>query len=139
VLGYHHPHRSHLEAMLAIWQEKGAITPARAAELRARAGRAMERRPDPALWATRWAMMAAATMMLAAESLGLSSAPMDGFDPAAVRGAFGVPEDHTVCCLVALGYAAEPEPFPGRFGLHEVCYEEHFGQPWAAVDQSRDR
>ena len=35
-----------------------------------------------------------------------------------------------VCCLVALGYPAEEPPFPGRFGLGEVCFEEHFGQPW---------
>ena len=41
-----------------------------------------------------------------------------------------MPDDHTVCCLIALGFAAEPKPFPGRFGLEHVCYQEHFGQPW---------
>jgi nitroreductase len=55
---------------------------------------------------------------------------MEGFEPEKVRAAFGIPEDHTVCCLVALGYPAETKPFPGRFGLADVCYEEHFGQPW---------
>ena len=44
--------------------------------------------------------------------------------------AFGVPDDHTVCCLIALGFAAEEKPFPGRFGLDDVCCLEHFGQPW---------
>jgi nitroreductase len=136
VLGYHHPHRSHLDAMLAIQQQTGGITPAQAAELRARALASMEPLKDRALWATRWSMLAAATMMLAAESLGVSSAPMDGFDPGAVKSAFGIPDDHTVCCLVALGYAAEPKPFPGRFGLCEVCYEEHFGQPWTLGEAS---
>jgi nitroreductase len=108
----------------------GAIAPEAAAELRARAGRAMEQVPDRALWATRSTMLAAATLLIAAEALDVASAPMEGFDEEKVRAAFGVPDDHTVCCLIALGYPAEPKPFPGRFGLGEVCYQEHFGQPW---------
>ena len=75
-------------------------------------------------------MQMAATLMIAAESLGVGSAPLERFDPEKVRAAFGVPDDHTICCLVALGYAAEAKPFPGRLGLEEVCFEEHFGQPW---------
>ncbi len=74
-------------------------------------------------------MLAAATLMLAAESLGVASAPMEGFEADKVKAAFGVPDDHTVCCLIALGFAAAAKPFPGRFGLEDVCYDEHFGQP----------
>ena len=98
--------------------------------IRDAAPRAMERVADPAVWATRSTMIAAATLMIAAESLGVASAPMEGFVAAKVREAFGVPDDHTVYCLVALGYAAESKPFPGRLKLGDVCYEEHFGQPW---------
>ncbi|MDR3637378.1 MAG: nitroreductase family protein [Isosphaeraceae bacterium] len=130
VLGYHHPHRSHLDAMIEQQKTLGAIPESGVAELRARATRTMERVPDPALWATRSTMLAAATLMVAAESLGLASAPMEGFEPEKVKEAFGVPNDHSVCCLIALGFAAEEKPFPGRFGLAEVCFEEHFGQPW---------
>jgi nitroreductase len=130
VLGYHHPHRSDLDAMVEMQVRLGAIPPEGVAEMRARASRTMEGVADRAVWATRSTMLAAATLMIAAESLGVNSAPMEGFDPVKVKEAFGIPDDHTVCCLIALGFAAEAKPFPGRFGLEHVCYQEHFGQPW---------
>ncbi len=130
VLGYQNPDRTHLDAIVETMRELGAVTPEIAAETRARARATMERVPDRALWATRSTMLAAEALMIAAESLGVASAPMEGFDAGKVKEAFGVPDDHTVCCLVALGHAAEVKPFPGRLGLDEVCYEEHFGQPW---------
>ena len=132
VLGYHHPDRTHLEPMLAMQAALGGCTPERAAEIRGRVVAGFRDLTDRALWATRSTMLAAATMMLAAESLGVASAPMEGFDVEAVRREFGVPDDHSVCCLVALGYAAAEKPFPGRFDLDEVCYAEHFGRPWTA-------
>lgn len=130
VLGYHNPHRSHLEPMVAEQVRLGAITPEVGLGMKAMATRSMENRASAEVWATRSAMLAAATLMIAAESLGVDSAPMEGFEPAKVREAFGVPNDHTICCLIALGFASEAKPFPGRFGLDEVCYLEHFGQPW---------
>lgn len=130
VLGYHHPHRSHLEAILERQLALGAITPTEQAEMRARTARTMERKDDLSHWSARAAMLAVATLLIAAESFGVGSALMEAFDAEKVREAFGIPEDHTVCGLVALGYAARDEPFPGRFELSEVCFEEHFGQPW---------
>src|SRR5262245_36066528 len=50
VLGYHHPHRSHLEAIVNRQRSLGVVTPEGAAEMFARATRAMERLPDRALW-----------------------------------------------------------------------------------------
>ena len=129
VLGYHHPHRSHLDSMVQEQVKLGALTPDTSAEFRARAIQVMERVSDFPTWTTRSTMLAAATLMLAAESLGVASAPMEGFDADKVKAAFGVPDDHTVCCLIALGFAAASMPFPGRFSLDYVCYEEHFGQP----------
>ena len=130
VLGYRNPDRSHLAAMLATMRALGAREDAAVAELGARAARTMERVADRSAWALRSTMLAVGTLLIAAEALGVASAPLEGFDPALVKESFGIPDDHLVCCLVALGYAAEETPFPGRFGLADVCYEEHFGQPW---------
>jgi hypothetical protein len=68
--------------------------------------------------------------MRAAGMLGLSSEFLDEFDAEALRSGFGVPDDHAICGLVALGSAGPVRPFLGRFGLDELCYAEHFGQPW---------
>jgi nitroreductase len=130
VLGYRGAFATHLEPMLAARVATGGMTPEEAGEVRGRAEATAARLADPSTWALRSTMLAAATLMIAAEGLGVASAPMEGFDPARIKEAFGVPDDHVICCLVALGYALEHAPFPGRFGLEEVCYEEHFGQPW---------
>lgn len=129
VLGYHHPHRSHLDTMLEQQHALGVMTRAEQAEMRARTTRAMDRKDDLSSWATRSTMRAVATLMIAAESLGVGSSLMEAFDADKVRDAFGIPDDHTICGLVALGYAASADGFPGRFGLTEVCFAEHFGQP----------
>jgi nitroreductase len=130
VLGYTRGFETDVGPMLDRRVALGGMRPEAAAEVRGRLSRSLANHPDPASWSLRSAMLAAGTMMIAAQGLGVDSAPMEGFDAAKIKAEFGVPDDHIVCCLVCLGYALERDPFPGRFGLDHICYEEHFGQPW---------
>ncbi|HOX28183.1 MAG TPA: nitroreductase family protein [bacterium] len=45
----------------------------------------------------------AMAFMLAAQSLGVNTHPMDGFDSAAVRDAFHVPDEYDIVMLIAVG------------------------------------
>jgi nitroreductase len=82
-------------------------------------------------WVNRHTMIAFTTMMLAAEAYGFDTAPMEGFDAAAVKREFGIPEEGEVVALLAIGRAKEPEKvYPGRFALSRIVYEERFGEAW---------
>jgi nitroreductase len=129
VLGYHHPDRTHLDAVLERRRELGLDTPEHASELRSRALVEFARRRDPGLWATRWAITTVASLIRAAESLGVAATAIDGFEDERIRESFGVPDDHAIACLVALG-ARLADPLAERLGLDETCFVEHFGQPW---------
>ncbi len=133
VLGYLHPDRLDLDRVLARQLDLGAIAPDDAARLRAEIPRLWDRGEDRA---ARAAMLAAATLMIAAESLGLGTALIDDFDPEKVRLAFGIPDDHAIAALLALGHPLESPPFPGRFPLDHACFAEHFGQPWGDAETS---
>jgi nitroreductase len=84
-----------------------------------------------AAWVNRHTMIAFTTMMLVAEAYGLDTAPMEGFDAAAVKAEFGLPEEAEVVALLAIGRAEPPDkPYTGRFELPRVVFAERFGQPW---------
>jgi nitroreductase len=82
-------------------------------------------------WVNRHTMIALTTMMLAAEAYGFDTAPMEGFDPAAVKREFGIPDEAEVVALLAIGRAKQPDkPYPGRFGLDRIAFAERFGNAW---------
>jgi len=51
---------------------------------------------------------AASYLVLQATALGLFTHQMAGYDPAAARAAFGIPEDYALGAVIALGYQGEP-------------------------------
>lgn len=82
-------------------------------------------------WTNRQVMVAVAHLMLVAKNLGIDSCPMEGFVSAPIKNAFKIPEHWDVCCLLALGYAAEPlRQYGGRLDLDQLCYSEAYGQPF---------
>jgi nitroreductase len=79
------------------------------------------------------ALIAATHLMLAAESLGLSTCPMNGWieeKVKAVVGLEGKPE-MAIALLVPVGYAAEPRKNPGRLPLSSNVFQDTFGTPYA--------
>ena len=84
-----------------------------------------------ATWVNRHTMIAVTTMMLVAEAYGFDTAPMEGFDAAAVKREFGIPEEGEVVALLAVGRAAQPDkPYTGRFPLERIVFAERFGEEW---------
>ena len=68
------------------------------------------------------------TLMLVAQELGYDSCPMDGFDFAAVGEIIGLPEDHEIAFMVAIGKGVKDAwPRPGQLTLDEVMVEDRFG------------
>lgn len=83
------------------------------------------------VWVNRHTMIAFTAMMLAAEAYGFDTAPMEGFDAAAVKREFGLPDEAEVVALLAIGRAKPPDkPYTGRFGLDEIVFRETYGEPW---------
>lgn len=83
------------------------------------------------VWVTKHVMIAVTQMMLLAEAYGLDTAPMEGFDPEAVRKEFHIPNEAEVVALLAIGYGKGPDKsYSGRFPLEHIVFEEEYGKPW---------
>lgn len=71
--------------------------------------------------------IAAQTLMLAAQSMGYDSCPMDGFDFDAVAEIINLPEDHAICMFVAIGKALdEAGTSKDKLPLDEVIINDCF-------------
>jgi nitroreductase len=83
------------------------------------------------VWVNRHTMIAFTTMMLVAEAYGFDTAPMEGFDAAAVKREFGIPDEAEVVALLAIGKAKPPDkPYTGRFALDRIVSSERYGISW---------
>lgn len=72
--------------------------------------------------------LAGQTLMLAAKSMGYESCPMDGFDFEAVGKLIGLPDDHIISFMVAVGRGIkEAWPKPGQLAPEEVVVRNRFG------------
>lgn len=80
-------------------------------------------------WTNRHTMLAVAHIMIVAKSYGIDSCAMEGFIAPQVKEAFNIPDNLDVCCVLPLGYAAEPfKQYGGRFDIEQVCYSESYGE-----------
>ncbi len=86
--------------------------------------------------------LAAAFLILRATELGLVAHPVAGFSPAKTRAALGIPEDHKVITVIAIGRKSEPpNPVlspkqieqeavrPERLPLAGFAFLDRFGSP----------
>ncbi len=82
------------------------------------------------LWAARNAALAAMTLMLAAQELGLDSGPMDGFYPDKLMAEFGVPANFLPVMLVTLGRRAQEPPYPRQWrrDFGDMVHLDTFGE-----------
>lgn len=71
--------------------------------------------------------MAMQTMMLAAKGMGYDSCPMIGFEIEKVAELVGLPDDHVMGPMVAIGKGTKDAwPKPGQLPLSEILFENSF-------------
>jgi nitroreductase len=71
--------------------------------------------------------LAGMAIMLAARELGYDTCPMDGFDYDAVGRLIGLPDDHDIAFMIAIGKAIQaPWPKPGQLPMEDVVIEDRF-------------
>jgi nitroreductase len=85
-------------------------------------------------YAVKDAMIAATHLVLAAESLGLSTTFMNGWVEASVKAVIGIADqpDLAIAVLVAVGYKAQAALNPGRLPSHHRIFVDQTNTPYAA-------
>ncbi|AKG24282.1 nitroreductase family protein [Calothrix sp. 336/3] len=83
-------------------------------------------------FAVKDAMIAATHLVLAAESLGLSTCFMNGWIEEKVKAVIGAENDPdlAIAVVVPVGYAAEPRLNPGRLPLSSNVFVDRVGNPY---------
>ena len=125
-----HDWENYIDAILADGVRRGAGKAEQVEQIKETATKFLDHFP-PVVWLNRHTMIAFTTMLLVAEAYGLDTAPMEGFDPEAVKQEFGLPTEAEVIGLLAIGFAEKPDKvYGGRLALEEIVHEETFGQMW---------
>lgn len=127
--------RQDIEAMVAQAEERGAWSAEYCASVRTRAPQQqenLERRGQMREFNLRDAMIAATQAMLAAESLGLATIMMSGWQEELVKEAIGAAgdDDVAIATLLDVGYPAEIPEDPGRHPLAHNVFRERLGEPF---------
>jgi nitroreductase len=83
-------------------------------------------------YAIKDAMIAATHLVLAAESLGLSTCFMNGWQEDKVKAVIGATDDPdlAIAVIVPVGYAAEPRRNPGRLPFADKVFVDRVGNPY---------
>ncbi len=119
-----------LEEMLRMGRE-GGMPESFLEQTRAAVPVYLREHPNLAAWLNRQVMMAFATMMWAAESLGYNTAPMEGFDKEKIVAALKLPLSYEPVALLAIGHGAGETKYDGgRFSPSRLVFEEEFPKPW---------
>jgi nitroreductase len=86
--------------------------------------------PNLVAWLNRQVTFALATMMWTAESLGYSTAPMEGCEESRVRSVLKLPMSYEVVALLAIGHCkGQPKLHGGRFSRRRLVFAEEHGLP----------
>lgn len=119
---------AHFEPVYADLLALGGTTPERVEGSRRYVRRFDDNLRYRELWATRCAALAAMTLMLAAQELGLDSGPMDGFYPDKIMTEFNVPANYLPVMLVTLGRRAKEPPYPRQWrrGFDDMVHVDTF-------------
>ncbi len=118
-----------LDEMLRLGRE-GGMPESFLEQTRSNVPKYLSEHPNLSAWLNRQVMLAFTTMMWAAESLGLDTAPMEGFDAGKLRQALKLPLSYEPVALLALGRATGQAKYNGgRFSAARMVFAEEFPRP----------
>jgi nitroreductase len=118
---------AHFEEAYADLLAKGGTSPERIQGSRTYIQKFTTDLPYRQLWGTRNAALAAMTLMLAAQELGLDSGPMDGFQPESLLREFSIPPHYLPVMLVTLGKRVQ-DPALDRLWRRDFADMVHINQ-----------
>lgn len=119
---------SDLEEMLKMGRDFGAVDEASARTIRKSATAYLDHY-SAEMWVTRQVSIAFTHLMLAAESYGYDTGPMEGFHEEKVREALGIPKRVRVIALLAIGRRkGDVKKFGGRFGFNKTIFWDAYAK-----------